>query len=194
MWLCKCDCGKEIITRGSSLRNGSSKSCGCARIEAVKHNTTHALSKDENGNKSRLYGIWLNMKTRCLNPNTPKFKNHGGRGISIFDGWKMDYVEFHNWAMSHGYKDTLTLERKDNDGNYTPSNCTWATYHEQNINTRNNHVISFHGITQPLIEWSRTLGINYKTLGNRLTQYHWTVEKAFTIPVGKRRRKLIENM
>ena len=190
MWICKCDCGNEITTRGSSLRNGSSKSCGCARIETLKNNTTHALSVDENGKCPRLYRIWKNMKSRCLNPNTPKFINHGGRGISICSEWVVDYMSFHNWAIGHGYQESLSLDREDNFGNYEPSNCRWSTQHQQNINKRDNHVVTFHGVTKTLIEWAKIIGINYSTLDNRLMQYHWTVEKAFTIPAGKRRRKV----
>lgn len=182
-WLCKCDCGKEIVTRGSSLRNGSSKSCGCARIESLKNNVTHSLSKDNTGRTTRLYRAWLNMKSRCLNPNTPKFKNHGGRGIAVCDEWINDYVNFHNWAINHGYSDFLTLERKDNDGNYEPSNCTWTTYSRQNLNKRDNHFITHNGETKTLSMWADISGISRSTLHERIFIKGWDIEKALNSPI-----------
>jgi hypothetical protein len=189
LWLCKCDCGKETTTRGSGLRGGTTRSCGCAWKEMMaKINTTHSLSVDKNGNTPRLYRAWRNMKSRCFNPNTPKYKNHGGRGITVCEQW-MDYLNFHKWAMSNGYNDNLTLERKDNNGNYEPSNCTWASYGQQNINRRNTHLVTYRGETRPLIEWADILGLKQSTLRCRLDDYNWDVEKAFSEPTGKHRHR-----
>lgn len=77
---------------------------------------------------TRIYRAWQNMKTRCNNPNSPKFHNHGGKGVKVCKEWSDSFIAFHKWAMKNGYTDELTLDRINGDGNYEPSNCRWATY------------------------------------------------------------------
>ena len=137
----------------------------------------------KNGEKTRLYQSWLNMKRRCFNHNCPKFKNHGGRGITVCNDWVSDFVKFHDWAISHGYEDNLTLDRKNNDGNYEPDNCTWSTSYQQNINRRNTRHITFSGETKSLSEWSRITGIKPSVLSLRLFTHRWSVERSLSQPV-----------
>lgn len=123
IWYCQCECGKIIETSTHSLKSGNSTSCGCSRIKYKKIN-------------ERLYRIWAGIKTRCFNEKKKEYKNYGGRGIKICDEW-LEYKNFYIWAMTNGYKDNLTIERIDVNGNYEPNNCTWITIQEQQKNKRN---------------------------------------------------------
>jgi hypothetical protein len=131
VWECKCDCGNTAYVQSTHIINGHSKSCGCYSSEkTIEMNTTHGLTG------TRLHSIWNCMKTRCYNPKSKSFSYYGGRGISICEEWLNDFKEFYTWAMSHGYADNLSIDRKDNDLGYSPNNCRWATSHEQRVNQR----------------------------------------------------------
>lgn len=135
MWKCRCDCGNIVTVVGYSLKSGRSKSCGCAQIESVVE--MNKRCKSTHGKKNtRLYRIWNGMKSRCFNKNDQDYCNYGGRGITVCEKWRHDFMAFYDWAVANGYDDSLSIDRVNNNGNYEPDNCRWATTSQQNSNRR----------------------------------------------------------
>jgi len=184
-WLCKCDCGNEKIVIANSLKKGTTKSCGCLRIKSKKPVKTEI--KKERKEKKRhfrepLYYVWVNMRQRCNNKNSSAYNLYGGRGISIIQEWQDNYRAFKDWALSHGYAENLSIDRIDNNGNYCPENCRWATQKEQAINKRTNVYITYNGIKKTIAEWADEYKIHRSVLRGRLKN-NWPIEKALTEPI-----------
>lgn len=152
-WYCECDCGGSKTIRSDALVNSWTKSCGCINNEK-KHNMTNP----------RIYDIWIGIKSRCINENNQAYCKYGGRGITICEEWLNDFMSFYNWSMENGYNDSLSIDRIDNDGNYEPDNCRWATSKEQCNNRSSNHLIEINGITKTVAQWSDLSGVNYNTI------------------------------
>lgn len=130
VWLCRCACGQVRSVVGADLRAGKSLSCGC-----LKDEKTGARRRTHGATGSKLHETWKNMRGRCLNPRRSGYENYGGRGISICAEWN-GFEAFRDWAMLAGYRDGLTIERIDVNGNYEPDNCTWIPLGDQSFNRR----------------------------------------------------------
>ena len=183
-WKCVCECGNEVVVDGGMLRSGNTKSCGCYQRER-----TSSANKTHGDTGERLFGIWMGMKDRCYNANCPGYRYYGGKGVTVFDGWRYDYPAFKSWSYANGYADSLTIDRIDVNGSYCPDNCRWITLKEQQNNKTVNHLVIYHGKSRTVSEWSDIVGIDYKTLYQRLFKYHWDVESAFTKPVRHSNRR-----
>lgn len=164
-WLCKCDCGGETETTSAHLNSGHTKSCGCLSKENSGRHTKHGLSQ------TRLYKTYTHMKERCYIKSNKSYKNYGNKGIKICDEWldkENGLNSFYNWSMQNGYRDDLTIDRIDSEGDYTPSNCRWVDRYVQNNNTSRNHHITYNNETHTLAQWEKILKINQHTLLERI--------------------------
>ena len=150
-WSCSCDCGNHVVIRQDQLTTGKTKSCGCYNDEVRRrkkkdkkprryvsrkingHNANYNPLKHE---QPRLYSIWQSMKSRCYYEKNKCYGSYGGRGICICDEWRYSFNSFALWALSNGYRDDLTIDRINVNGNYEPANCRWATNEEQQKNKR----------------------------------------------------------
>ena len=163
-WNCKCDCGKIIQARGCDLKDGHVKSCGCSHIK-------HGYA-----NKERLYETWQNMKRRCYEITNKRYKNYGGRGIKVCNEWLHNYINFRNWAISNGYKDGLTIDKIDVNGNYESANCRWTTWKEQQNNTTRNRILEYKGLKMSMAQFAEKYNIPYSKFNKRI-QMGWNIER-----------------
>lgn len=184
-WLCRCDCGQERKVEGFALRSGHTRSCGCLQREEVsKYTSKHGWARD-NAPHHPLYTVWQSMRNRCQNPRFVDYHNYGGRGIRVDDVWN-DFERFRS-DMEPTWKPGLMLDRKDNDGPYSPWNCRWATRAEQMSNTRRNRRVVYMGRNQTITQWATEFGLTHKVLSYRL-KAGWTLWKALTSPVARKVR------
>lgn len=183
-WLCICDCGNYKVASGYKIRSGNTKSCGCLQSEMRKagNHKTHGMTN------SRLYVIWSNMRARCNNPKSCEYISYGGKGIFVCKEWEK-FENFSKWAFEHGYSQTLTIDRINVNGPYSPKNCRWVTSKEQSLNRTDNHLITALGKTQTIREWADESGLKYDTIERRINCYAWSPEDAVTIKPWHKNKK-----
>lgn len=159
MWNCVCDCGNKKVLSTGNLNSGNTKSCGCLRSEMIiKKYTTHGKCH------TRLYKIYSLMKDRCYNKSTKAYRYYGKKGVSICAEWLNDFISFYEWALKNGYRENLTIERINVNGDYEPDNCTWITQSEQVRNRTNTHFIKYDGEIMTLSEASQKFNTSRSTL------------------------------
>lgn len=180
-WGLRCDCGNVIESRIGNVVNGHTVSCGCYKTEVISAPRKHGMAG------TRLYNIWREMKRRCKTGNSAS-KHYADRGITICEEWE-SFVNFENWAINNGYKDDLSIERTDVNGNYCPENCKWINRALQTRNTRKTLWVDRNGKRMSLAEACEQENVPYKTVFARITNLGWTVDKALSVPVNGTRGK-----
>lgn len=172
MWLCYCVCGTFKFVRSYHLRHGNVVGCGCSKGEL------HGLSH------TREYNVWSGIISRCYDAHIKGYPNYGGRGITVCDSWRNSFTAFLTdmGKIPSGHR--ISIERRNNNGNYEPSNCRWATPRDQSRNRRNNIIIEFGGVRKTRKEWADQIGIGQHSLERRLKS--WSLTNALTKPPNKR--------
>ena len=172
---CRCNCGTERNVMLTNLTTGISTSCGCyAKERITETHQTHGMSK------SNEYRIWQDMLRRCANPDRDEYPRYGGRGISVDPSW-LNFSQFYK-DMGPRPSTKHSIERLDNNGNYTPQNCKWATNEEQANNKRNTTILVHQGKSKSITEWGLETKLDPETIRNRITNLGWSVEKALETP------------
>ena len=175
-WTCECDCGTTIDMRRSNLRSGNTQSCGCLSTEvkrtAKKHGHGRAAAR------SAEYRSWLDMHHRCRDIDDA---NYGGRGISVCDRWR-DFAAFFEDMGPKPYP-RATIERRENNGNYEPSNCGWESRRTQSRNKRSNRIVEYRGRRMTLKEATELAGLPYLPVWLRVVRRGWPVERALSEPL-----------
>lgn len=182
-WLCRCSCGNELIVTGDSLRQGRVGSCGCFRKDHSKlAKLTHGMSG------TSTYRSWQEMWIRCTDPSAISFQNYGGRGIKVDSRWE----QFENFFADMGVRPKGTsLDRIDNNADYSPENCKWSSKTEQARNKRNNVLVKYRGREQALAAWCEELNLPYSRTYNRIVIQKLDAANAFEKPFVKQKdRKL----
>lgn len=185
--LYKCECGNEKELRVNSVNTGSIKSCGCLMVNFKKANITHGMTEDP------LYALWSRVKSRCYDKNSAAYYKYGGRGVVMCDEWLNNPLQFIEWAKNNGYKKGLQLDKDIIATNlglepllYSPERCQFVTPTENANCRRNSHFIEYNGKKQTMKQWSDELGVNRKSLSDRIMRYGWSVEDAFSTPFRKK--------
>lgn len=178
-WKCLCKCGQYTVVTSNSLKNGSTRSCGCYRKKA-NHQRLYLGGED----RGRLRSVLRMAKLRCEDSSNEFYHNYGARGISVCDEWsgKDGISNFVEWAMQSGYSPGLTIDRIDNDKGYSPNNCRWATMKEQSNNKGNNIRITIKGETKTLTQWCEHYNAPYNNVRNRYVALGWDIEDALFTP------------
>lgn len=177
-WYFQCGCGNAHIAATNHVMGGRTRSCGCLRNQAA---STRLRRHGEAYVKTRLYRIWKSMRRRCRSVNDPRYASYGGRGVKVDPVFDV-FEGFRDWARAHGYADHLTIDRIDNNGDYTPLNMRWATLTEQARNRTDTHWVTHNGKKMAMSEAAEACGINYYKLRSRLGTQGLSFAEAISRP------------
>jgi hypothetical protein len=173
-WLCECECGNEKVILDYNITKGHTKSCGCLH-NSPTHCFTHKMTQTPE------YSAWKGIKRRCYNQKFKHYNNYGGRGILVCDRWLECFENFYEDMGDRPSKE-YSIERRDNDGNYCPENCYWATKKEQSNNKRSNRFIEFNNERLTVDQFSEKYQINNWIVRKRLNK-GWDIQKIIYTPV-----------
>ena len=182
-WNCLCDCGNYAIVSQGNLAYGATKSCGCKKGVLISNSRWKHDFIDH-----PLYSKWTGMKSRCSNPKDQAYKDYGGRGIIVCEEWKKDFIRFYDWCINNAWKHGLEIDRRNNDGNYSPDNCRFVTTRVNSFNKRNTAKIFFNGKLQSFYDLELSTGIRARILWRRVNELNWDIERAISIPIRLRRK------
>lgn len=191
-----CGCGELFYTRLSSIKRGHTTSCGCKRLNSfLKANTKHGICIGETDNKPRhpIYNSWAGAKNRCFSENAESFKRHGGRGITMCNGWANNFGAFYKWSIENGWMKGLSIDRINNNGHYScgscphcvqngwPMNCRWTTLDVQSKNKSSTVFITAFNETKTQSDWGKDdrVKVSIRTVSDRIKK-GWDIEKAMT--------------
>jgi hypothetical protein len=191
LWFCKCSCGNSAVKTTSQIRDKSNPnvSCGCGNAESIRKASSAAwevTTKFRHPLKIKMKNMWRNMLHRCYDPDNKRYQDYGGRGIRVCNQWLNDRYSFYRWCVANGIQPNLQIDRKDNDGPYSPENCKFSTRLEQANNTRKNRRLQWRGESLTLAQWARKLGVRQQALSHRVER-GWTVERIFQQPYRRSR-------
>lgn len=176
-WECLCDCGNIAVVAYGNLSSGSTKSCGCLRRETSGNGSIkHGMYG------TRIYQTWASMHKRCKGTSGEKHRRlYYDKGITVCEEWK-EFAPFMNWAYANGYSDSLTIDRIDSNGGYSPDNCRWSDAIQQSNNRSNNHLLTMNGETLTVKQWAVRYKMKWTCLHERLRR-GWSVADSITKPV-----------
>ena len=188
LWWCICECNPNKVYKvvGTALTRGKTKSCGCNitkanKDRAIRPKKAQELKTDEK-TLNRILHIFNGMHDRCYNANSKDYMNYGGRNIAICSEWNDDKYSFVIWDLNNGYQNNLTIERINVNEDYSPQNCCWKTFEEQNNNKTTTRYVAYNGVTWRFMDLMRELGFDSKRISNkirsRIFRYGWDVERA----------------
>lgn len=181
VWNCVCECGNLTVARQEDLRSGNTKSCGCIQREKARDRLhTHGQAK------SQIYKLWIQMKQRCFNPNDDKFPQYGARGITVCDRWRDSFEAFVEdmGPRPKGH----SLDRTDNDGDYGPDNCRWASSRTQSRNTSKNIWVTHRGQRMVASDFADIMGISSKSLYKAMSKFGLDPHAAAKHVIANRRK------
>jgi hypothetical protein len=173
-YLCICDCGKEKIVSHPSLLYSKVSSCGCLQKEIVK--SIGQKNRKHGKTPKKLYRVWEGIHERCRDKKHISYSRYGGQGVTVCQEWS-DYTVFRDWALNSGYREGLSIDRLNSNGNYEPSNCRWTDTKTQSRNRRSNKYITLNGETLTYADWEKKLGLSRGVIHWRISA-GWTEEEA----------------